>query len=37
MAYDWTGVRTRRTRRIKLALASIIVLAVVSAPVLALS
>jgi hypothetical protein len=37
MAYDWTGVRTRRTRRIKLALASMIVLAVVTAPVLAFS
>jgi hypothetical protein len=37
MAYDWTGERIRRARRIKLALASIIVLAVVTAPVLALS
>lgn len=37
MAYDWTGVSNRRTRRIKLALASIIVLAVVTAPLLAFS
>ncbi len=37
MAYDWTGARTRRIRRIKLALASLIVLAVVTAPVLAFS
>ncbi len=37
MAYDWIGVRTRRTRRIKLALASMIALAVITAPVLAFS
>jgi hypothetical protein len=37
MAYDWTGVRTRRTRRIKFALASMIALAVITAPVLAFS
>jgi hypothetical protein len=37
MAYDWTGARTRRIRRIKLAFASILVLAVFTAPVLTLS
>lgn len=37
MAYDWTGARTRRNRRIKLAITSIIALAVVTAPVLAFS
>jgi len=37
MAYDWTGARSRRTRRIKFALASLIVLAAVTAPVLAFS
>lgn len=37
MAYDWTGERTTRARRIKLALASLIILAAVTAPVLALS
>jgi hypothetical protein len=35
MVYDWTGVRTRRIRRIKIALASIITLAVVTVPVFA--
>lgn len=37
MVYDWTGVRTRRIRRIKLAVASVVALVIVSAPVLAFS
>ncbi len=36
MAYDWTGVQTRRTRRLRLALLSVIALAALSAPVLGL-
>ncbi len=32
MAYDWKGVRTRRIRRIKLALSSVITLAVLTLP-----
>jgi hypothetical protein len=34
MVYDWTGVRTRRSRRIKLALTSAIAVAVLALPVL---
>lgn len=37
MVYDWTGARTRRIRRIKLAAASIVALIVVAVPVLAIS
>jgi len=32
MAYDWKGVRTRRIRRIKLGLSSLITLVVVVLP-----
>lgn len=35
MAYDWKGVRTRRIRRIKLALSSLITLAILSTPLMA--
>lgn len=35
MVYDWTGVRTRRMRKIKLTAASILALVIVSAPVFA--
>lgn len=35
MAYDWSGVRTRRIRRLKMAVASCLGLMVLAAPVLA--
>lgn len=37
MQYDWSGVRTRRVIRAKLAAGVIIALVAVSAPVLALT
>ncbi len=37
MAYDWSGVRTRRIRWLKLAAIAIVGLFIVSAPVLALT
>lgn len=37
MVYDWTGVRPRRIRRIKVAVASLVALIVVAVPVLAMS
>ncbi|MBB5277006.1 hypothetical protein J2X08_003959 [Rhizobium rosettiformans] len=36
MAYDWTGVQTRRSRRLRIALLSLLSLAALSAPVLGL-
>jgi len=35
MAYDWSGVRTRRNRRLKFIAASCLGLMVLAAPVLA--
>ncbi len=37
MAYDWTGTRTRRIRRIKLAVSAIVSLAALAVPVFAIS
>ena len=37
MAYDWTGVQTRKTRRLKIALLSLVTLVALSAPVLGLN
>jgi hypothetical protein len=37
MAYDWTGTRTLRIRRIKLALSAIASIAVLAVPVFAVS
>jgi hypothetical protein len=37
MAYDWTGTRTRRIRRIKLALSAIASIAILAVPVFAVS
>jgi hypothetical protein len=36
MAYDWTGVQTRRSRRLRIALLTLVSLAVLAAPVLGL-
>jgi hypothetical protein len=36
MAYDWTGVQTRKTRRLRIILLSLLSLAALSAPVLGL-
>ncbi len=36
MAYDWTGVQTRRTRRLRIALLSFLALVALSAPVVGL-
>lgn len=36
MAYDWTGVQTRKNRRLRIALLSLLTLAALSAPVLGL-
>ncbi len=36
MAYDWTGVQTRKTRRLRIFLLSLLSLVVLSAPVLGL-
>lgn len=37
MAYDWTGIRTRRIRRIKLALSAIASIAALLVPVFSVS
>ncbi|RCW28298.1 hypothetical protein DFR48_101309 [Ciceribacter lividus] len=37
MAYDWSGVRTQRIRRLKLAAITVVGLFIISAPVLAFS
>lgn len=36
MAYDWTGVQTRKNRRLRIALLSLLTLILLSAPVLGL-
>lgn len=36
MGYDWSGVRTRRNRRIKLAFTCACTLAILAVPVLAM-
>lgn len=35
MAYDWSGVQTRRNRRLRFALLSLLALAVLTAPIVA--
>jgi len=36
MAYDWTGVQVRKTRRLRIILLSLVTLAALSAPLLGL-